>query len=69
MGNALASGEEIGIDDAKYFRRYLKRFRTMAYRALESGKCPRTSKAIQCYLLHGGDPMLAYLNEKLGDAG
>lgn len=64
MGGMLASGETIGIGDAKYFRRYLKRFRMMAYRALESGKCPKTSKAIQCYLLHGGDPMLEYLDAR-----
>jgi len=40
------------------YYRFLTRFRGMAYRALGQGKSIENSKAIQVYLMWGGDPML-----------
>lgn len=46
------------LEEPEAYYMALCRFRGMAYRALEQGKTAQTSKAIQVYLMRGGDPML-----------
>jgi len=53
------------LDEPEAYYLALCRFRGMAYRALEQGKTAETSKAIQVYLMRGGDPMLNLFKELL----
>lgn len=55
FARALAAGED--VDPIVYYRT-LKRFRGMSDTAIAKGLGPDNSKAIQVYLLWGGDSML-----------
>jgi len=52
---ALSQGEPC---DPKAYLKTLKRFRGMAYRAMAEGNGPSDSKAVQVFMMWGGDAMV-----------
>lgn len=56
--HTLAESQDTPLPDLLAYYDTLRRFRGMAYKALEQGKGLETSKAIQVYLMWGGDPLL-----------
>ena len=60
------SDPQATLEEPEAYYLALCRFRGAAYRALEQGKTAETSKAIQVYLMRGGDPMLNLFKKLLG---
>jgi len=58
MARELAESEGHPIKDWRPYLRSLKRFRGVAYRAMDQGKGPENSKAILVFFMWGGDAMI-----------